>query len=792
MKHHERIVDVNIVEQSRDDLMQYAIYVARMRAIPDIRDGLKPVIRRIIWCAGHDFRGQGFSKTAAVMGQVIRKYNPHGDSSVQGAIRNMVNDFSTKYPTMLGSGAWGSKANPTEAAARYTDCKISNFSVDVFIQDLYDYGKKATDWVPTYDNKDFEPLYFPAKVPMLLINGQVGIGVGFKTSIPSHNLGEVVDVTIKLIKNPKAKFCLVPDECMRCELIDTDWQKINDTGIGTYIAQGVIDTGTYNNHPALFVRSLPDFTYFLSVKDNITDLVEKGKMPYIIDMVSRTKTDISVANVEKRNGVFEEVIILKKGTDPNFVKEFLYNNTAIRQTRQVRLLVIKNNNLVPINYREYLLDFINERRTHIFRLLNVKLQKLKTEVHERELYLKAMTSGEIDNIIDMIRKKNTTDDSELVEYLCNKLRVTDLQARFLLNTNIKKLSKGYMLKYQRELKELTQEINNTMAILTNPERIDDIIIEQMLEIKRKYNNERKCYVISKSQANGIAPGTFKIIFTKNNMIKKIGEHEEIPPHMYPIVKFVMLAENEEDLIMFSELGKVYKLPVHKIPLSDRKSDGIDIRVLIKNAVSGFCCAARATTLEKLSRNKMHSYIFVVTRMGYIKKIDIADVLTAPPSGIIYSKLDEGDVVKSIIFGPDKLDLMVYSANKALRISPKDVPYLKRSTKGNRASTPSSLIDGIDFIVPNQQWLIMITKNGYISKISLKLIKKSSRGKAGAKCCKLMKGDAIVAYLLAKDNDNIMVFDNRKEVMVNVKDVKETTTVSAGIKLFNNPLNAILI
>ena len=328
---------------------------------------------------------------------------------------------------------------------------------------------------------------------------------------------------------------------------------------------------------------------------------------------------------------------------------------------------------MPINYREYLLDFINERRTHIFRLLNVKLQKLKTEVHERELYLKAMTSGEIDNIIDMIRKKNTTDDTELVEYLCNKLRVTDLQARFLLNTNIKKLSKGYMLKYQRELKELTQEINNTMAILTNPERIDDIIIEQMLEIKRKYNNERKCYVISKSQANGIAPGTFKIIFTKNNMIKKIGENEEIPPHMYPIVKFVMLAENEEDLIMFSELGKVYKLPVHKIPLSDRKSDGIDIRVLIKNAVSGFCCAARATTLEKLSRNKMHSYIFVVTRMGYIKKIDIADVLTAPPSGIIYSKLDEGDVVKSIIFGPDKLDLMVYSANKALRISPKDVP-----------------------------------------------------------------------------------------------------------------------
>ena len=206
----ENITNVDVVEQSISDYTAYAAYVARCRAIPDYIDGLKPVIRRILYCSAHDFKGQGFVKTAALIGEVIKSYNPHGDASVQMAIRNMINDFSTKYPTMDGDGSWGSKVNPYPAQPRYNDCKISQFAIDVFMQDIYD-DPKTTDWMNNYDNKKKEPIFLPAKIPTLLVLGQMGIGVGMKSSIPSHNLGEVIDTTITLIKNPKAKFCLIPD-----------------------------------------------------------------------------------------------------------------------------------------------------------------------------------------------------------------------------------------------------------------------------------------------------------------------------------------------------------------------------------------------------------------------------------------------------------------------------------------------------------------------------------------------------------------------------------------------------
>lgn len=789
----ERIINTDMVEQSKSDLQQYAIYVALRRAIPNAIDGLKPVARKIIWCAGHDFRNRGFSKTAAVQGSVIMKYNPHGDAAVQGAIRNMINNFSTKYPTMDGSGSWGNKANPTESAARYTDCKISNFSVDVYLKDIYEFGKRATDWMPTYDNKDMEPQYLPVKVPMLLVNGQIGIAMGIKVSIPSHNLGDVIDTTIKLIQNPNAKFCLIPDECMRCEILDTDWQKINDTGIGSYIAQGIIDIGEYNNHPALFVRSLPDFTYFMSIKEKIVELVDSGKMPYIVDIISKTRTDVKITNVKKLDSTFEEVIVLKKGSDPAFVREFLYANTGIRQTRQVRMLVVKDNNVgSPISYRDYLLYFINFRRMHVFRLMNIRLQKYKTDVHERELYLKAMTSGEIDKIIDMIRKQDTINDSELVQYLCKKLRVTDIQAKFLLNTDIRKLSKGYLKKYQAELKVLQQYIKETEAILLNPKKIDEYIIKEMLEIKEKYNDKKKCYMVSKYEASGIAPGIFKLIFTKNNFIKKIGENEAIGSLNKDEPRFVITADNQEDIIIFNELGKVFKMPVHKIPLAVKGSNGTDIRILNKYSTANICCAVPESILSKLTKSKMHNYIFVITRRGYIKKIDIADVLTAPPSGIIFSKLDEGDTVQGILFGPDKLDILIFSGNKLMRMNTKQVPYLKRSTKGNRASTATTLIDGMTFVGPHDTHVLAVTKAGYVNKIPLKIIGVVNRGKATSKMIKMNKTDTMVGFFTCNNASVLNVYDGKKTTPISIEDIKDSTTVSTGVKVCRSIISANVV
>ena len=780
----ERIIDVNIQNQSSEDMLGYAIYTARYRAVPSSIDGLKPVIRKILYCAAHDFRGNGFIKTAALMGQVIKSYSPHGDSSVQMAVRNMINDFSIKYPTMEGEGSWGTKSNPYPAAPRYNACRLSQFAKDVLLADIYE-DKRSTDWMPNYDNKTVEPEYLPARIPTLLILGQMGIAVGLKVSIPSHNIGEVIDTTIKLIHNPTAKFCLVPDECMPCEILDTDWEKINETGRGTYIAQAIIDIGEYKGNPALYIKSLPDFTYYDSIKETIIKLVESKKMPYIQDLISKSKADLK--SIENKT-TFEEVIVLKKGTDPNFVKEFLYANTAMRQTRQVNIITIKDNKLCHMNYRQYLLEFIRVRRMSIARKLNARLQHYKTLIHERIPYLKLLNSKDCDKIIEMIRKQTGTEDKKLIDFLVGKLKITPLQASYLIDIKLKNLSKGYLMKCKKDVETYQTEAEIIMGTLLDPNSIDGLIISEMTYIKNKYNDKILRKIITKSEAIGIAPGTFKLVFTKRNFVKKIGENESIGSLGKDELNFSLIAENTENILVFSTLGKVFKIPVHKIPITDKTSNGIDIRILNKYCTSNICCAARESTLEKLSKSKYRNFIFIITNNGYIKKIDIDDILMAPPSGLIYSKIEDGDYVKSLLFGPDKMDLLIYSGNKVLRMSTKHVPYLKRSTKGNRASTASSKIDGMNFVLPNTTDIVIITESGMVNRLPIGIIQTSNRGKAGSKVIKLKKDDKIKSIQPCKENASIVVYEgNRSNTIIPLNEIPVGSTISMGNKLLKNPI-----
>ena len=779
----ERILDVNLAIQSRSDFQGYAIYVASARQIPYFTDGLKPVLRKILWCLAHDYGGQGFIKTAKVVGNVMAKYNPHGDSGVESALRNMINAFSTKYPTVLGDGSWGTKVDPYAAQPRYNDCKISKFGLDVFLRDIEE-DSRSTDWQSNYDNKCMEPVYLPARIPSLLILGQVGIAVGVKCSIPSHNLGQVIDKTIELMHNPKANVCLIPDECMPCEIIDTDWQTINDTGSGTYISQGIVDIGEYEGFPALYVRSLPDFTFYDKIEEQIRKLVKTQKMPYIIDLISHSGVDKKTKEYK-----FEEIIKLKKGTDPNFVKEFLYANTAIRQTRQVNMIVINHNNLEKMNYKEYLLEFITFRRLSVYRRLNVRLQTLKTKIHESELFIKLHTSGYLKDVIQMVMKNKSGDRSEIIQFLMDKLRVDPIQAKFLAGITIPQMSLGYLKKCQEAVKRYNLEIKDIMAKLLDRDKLDEIIIDEMLEIKRKYNDKVLCKLITKSEALGVAPGMFKLVFTKNNFVKKMNVNDMVQPAKMANVKYVLVADNTENVIVFTSMGKAYKIPVHKIQFADANSDGVDLRILNKNFVPNIVCAARESTLTSLAKSK--AYIFVVSRNGYIKKISINDILNTPVSGIIYSKLDQGDKVQGLLFGPDKLDVLVYSKNKVLRVSGKQIPYLRRSTKGRRASTAASLIDGINFLLPDNSDLVVITNNGYVNKIPTSILTRSECGKAGTKVINLGKNDGIAHIWPCKKTANIIVREGRSTKAISVEHLKVGSSISNGEKMITDPTKVLL-
>lgn len=791
----ERIVDVNIETQSRIDSQAYAIYVARMRAIPYFTDGLKPVVRRILWCLAYDYGNQGFIKTAKVVGNVIAKYNPHGDSGVEDALRNMINDFSSKYPTVDGSGAWGTKVDPYAAQPRYNECKISKFGLDVFIRDIKE-ESRSTDWQPNYDNKCMEPVYLPTRIPILLILGQMGIAVGIKTSIPSHNLGDVIDTTIKLMKNPNADFTLIPDECMPCEIIDTDWKTIEETGTGSYIVQGIVETGTYNyqsksgEYPCLIVRSLPDFTFYDKIEETLRKLVKSGKMPYIIDLISKSGVD----KKDPKKYRFEEIIVLKKGTDPEFVKEFLYTNTGIRQTRQVRVVVIKNNNLFTMGYREYLLEFIKFRRTLIYRRLNLKLQTLKTKIHETELYIKLLTSGEIENVIKLIRKNKSDAKSEIIDFLITKLRVTPIQAKFLSNITLPQLSEGYLRKCQKDREKYTKEIEEIMNNLTSPKKIDNIIINEMLEIKEKYNDKKLCKIIKQDKAMGIGEGVFKLVFTNNNFIKKINENDQIPFGKLNRVNFSVIVNNTDNVIIFGKNGKVFKIPVSQIQFTDPMSDGIDIRLINKNCLSNICCAVGESVLKTLIEHnkKTKNFIFILTKKGFIKKIDIEDILTIPKSGLIYSKLESGDEIQNILFGPHNLDLIVYFKNKVIRFPSKEIPYLRRSTKGNKITCTNGNILGMTFLSPNSTDILILTQNGYVNKLSLNIIKCNSMKKAGVPIIKLTKNDELKNVWACNNKSKLIVRESKTTKEIDVNSIEYGTSVSNGIKMFDTLSKIILI
>jgi DNA gyrase/topoisomerase IV subunit A len=287
-----------------------------------------------------------------------------------------------------------------------------------------------------------------------------------------------------------------------------------------------------------------------------------------------------------------------------------------------------------------------------------------------------------------------------------------------------------------------------------------------------------------------------MVIMNNNYIKKMNVNEMVPPSQMGRVNLVLIADNSEDMVLFSSLGKAFKVPVHKIPLSEPSSDGTDVRVLNKYCTTNIIGAARETTLKHLSENnpkdkKNKNFIFTVTNQGYIKKIDIEDVVNAPTSGIIYARVDDGDHVNSVLFGPSKMDIMLYSNNKVIRLNPKEVPYLRRATKGNRVSTANTIISGMNFILPKTTDMIVVTKKGYVNRIPLEHIGRVPRGRAGISVIKLTKGDSIHTIWTCPPEAKLVVREGRSQKEFPISGIKSGSTVDTGKKMFAD-VNKVMI
>lgn len=780
----ERIVDVNMLDQYRLDMQRYGLYASRARVLPEFKDGLKPVQRKILWAMAHDVKAINHTaKCAKIVGATIGNYSPHGDTATYGAMKSMINWFETGIPLLAGQGNFGNFNGDSMAAMRYTEASLNDFSNNYIFDELYQ-TKTVVDWSPNYSETTEEPDFLPAKVPLLLINGSFGIGLGFRVYIPRHNVSEVIDATLKLIENPDANITLIPECSMPCEIYDTDWVALCNKGRGSYKVRGIIDIEDYKGYKALVIKSLPDFVFTDNIKDDIEKLIASKKLVQIHDMFDESKN----------NKDFRFVIVLKKGADPNYVRDVIYKSTYMTKTFTVNFEVLDGINPKRMSYKSYLEAFIRFRMKTKFRLYCNKIQDLRTKVHERALYIKVLESGEIDNIIHKIRNQKTIDDNALIEYLIRTLKVSDLQAKFIINTNIGKLSMAYLKKYKQEAKETMAEVERLTKFTINDELILEEIAKELIEFKAKYGKRRTNRLIKDESSSDIPAGEFRVVVTSDNKIKKLQLNDPVNNRNSAPPKIARVVDNSKNIFFLDAMGRVFKFPVHKIPFTDRNSPGIDVRVLIKKLTSDIIALVYEPDLEDMLEKVNPHYAVVVSKKGYIKALTLEDIITAPASGIIYMKLDKGDHVVGFSWINDKHDVIVFSQNHALRLPITEIPLLKRNTKGLKVmGNTDEEIDGLTALPKSFAGdILVLTASCKVNRFSQLALPLSSRTKRGNRVIKLGKGDKIIALYAVTANDALVVNGSSSgTVTIPVAEIPQGSSVSTGIKLFSSRGNILL-
>jgi DNA gyrase subunit A len=502
-------------------------------------------------------------------------------------------------------------------------------------------------------------------------------------------------------------------------------------------------------------------------------MVKDNKITGIIDMEEQS---------DEFNMRF--VLVLKPGTDPNYVRNELYKNTALMQTLRVNLKVLdindKQHPAKRLSYKGYLQAWIDFRKITKLRLFENMLQKKMTILHMYDLYIWAIESGKSEDIIKIIKSNKGIDDNVLIEALIKKCKITDIQAKYFINCEIKKLSKGYLNSYKEKAAKLKEETDFYRNAILTDGVIEQIIIQELLDIKMKYGEPRKCKLISESEANGITAGTFKIVITEGNFIKKVGEMEALTKPKNDNIKFVLTGDNSKSILLFDAFGKVYNIPISKIPFADKGSNGVDIRLINKYINSQITAVIYEPVLEKFNKG----FIVTLTQQGFIKRMTTTDFLAVPTSGLVYCKLDDNDKIIDLLLFGNHAEIVVYGAKKALRIDINDIPILKRNARGCVSmSSKTTKVEGMSAMNKQFSDIVIVTKNGYINRIIPDSVIKG-RSKAGSNVIKLGKTDNIVSIYGVNNNDTLVVLTapTGEAVEIPIATIANGTSIGTGNKM----------
>ena len=766
----KNIADISIDKEMKDCYLDYAMSVIVGRALPDVRDGLKPVHRRVLYAMNSlgNYHNKPFLKSARVVGDVIGKYHPHGDSAVYGTIVRMAQDFSLRYPLVDGQGNFGSIDGDSAAAMRYTEIRMNKIAEEM----LQDLEKDTVDWQPNYDDSLSEPKVLPTKIPNLLINGSSGIAVGMATNIPPHNLSEVLDGLVHLIDNPTASISEL------CKIIPgPDFP----TG-GTIHGTGGIKSAYNNGKGVIQIRANVDVETFGKDRERIVvqDLpyqVNKAKLiEKIADLVnSKQLTGISDIRDESNKEGIRVAIDLKKGEIANIIINKLYKSTQLQTSFGIIFLSIINGAPKVLNLREQLSAFIDHRREVVLRSTIYDLKKAKEKAHILEGLKVAVEN--IDEIVALI--KGSSGPADAKQKLISKFSLTEIQSQAILDMRLQRLTGLERDKIIKDYESVLELIAELEGILSDPEKVKKIIRDGFIEIREKFGDERKTQIIE-DQDEILLEDMIKseeqiVTITHKGYIKRMaidtyrtqkrgGTGVKGANSDDDFFTDIFTANTHDELLFFTSKGKVFSLKVFTLPEGGRTSKGRNIVNLIQvppgEKIRSILCMPK--DIEKEDK-----YLMFGTERGLIKKSPIGDYKRINQSGLRAIKIQDGDVLRTVRITDGKKDvLMCSSSGKIIRFSETDCRSMGRVSQGVKGITidDNEKIIGMEIIDDGVE-ILSVTQNGYGKRTCASQYRKQTRGGKGILAMRLNdKNGEIIEIKPVSDKEDLMIITDRGQVI----------------------------
>ena len=785
----DRKVAVNIVGEMRKSFLDYSMSVIVARALPDVRDGLKPVHRRILYTLYEEGMtpDKKYQKSANAVGAVMGHYHPHGDSAIYESMVRMAQDFTYRHTLVDGHGNFGSIDGDGAAASRYTEARLAKISMEL----LRDLNKDTVDFSENYDGQRKEPVVLPSRFPNILVNGNMGIAVGMATNIPPHNLGEVIDGCVAYIDNPDItvtelmQYIKGPDFPTAGVILGNGGiKRAYESGRGAITIRGMATVEETHNKHRIVITELPYQVNKKALIQRIGELVRDK----VIDGISNLSDESALEGIKI-------VIDVKKEANANVVLNNLYKHTQLQTSYGINFLMLVDGSPRTPGLREIIEKYIDHQKHVIYRRCQFDLKRYKDRLHILDGLKIALDN--IDRVIKIIRE--SADDDEAKAGLMSNFALSEVQSQAILDMRLKRLTGLEKSKIEEEIAELEKLVKELEEILASEEKILEVIKTEMLEIKDKYADERRTHIdmtaIDYIEDESLIP-VENVVITLTNK----GYIKRLPADTYKTqnrggMGVKGMATNEEDfvehlinatshdyILMFTNMGKVYRIKGYEIPEYSRQSKGLPIINLLSLDKD-----EKVTSLLKISNDDEYKCLVFATKNGLIKRTDISEFDSIRTNGKKFITLKDNDELVSVkkTTGNDEI-LMASSNGRMVRFNESAVRIMGRSASGVRGiNLDGGILVGMEIVEPNE-YVLVITEKGYGKKTPVDEYRITNRGGKGVKTVNITeKNGSIVSFKTVDDSKDLMIItDSGIIIRLAVDKISTMSRVTQGVKLIN--------